>query len=304
MVPRGTGATFLCLLAAVIAAAAIAAAGCGSSARATNSRVVAVVAAENFWGNIAAQVGGSHAHVTSIVSDPSSDPHQYEATARDSAAVSNARLVIETGLGDDAFVDQLLSAGSGGARVLTVAKVLGVTGSGANPHLWYDVERVGDVARAIESELAAADPADASTFAANLRAFTASMQPLIGAIHAIETKYHDTPVAYTERVPEYLLADAGLAVKTPAGFARAVEEGNEPSPADTQAMISLVNDRQVRVLLYNAQATSATTQHVRSLARDAGIPVVAVTETMPPDEPTYQSWQLHQIQALGRALGA
>ena len=279
--------------------------GCASSPSATRDpRVVNVVAAENFWGNIAAQIGGAHAHVTSIISDPSADPHLYESDARDGAAIGAAQLVIKNGLHYDDFVDKLVSSSSPRGRVVvSVAKILGVTGDGVNPHLWYDVPRVHDVARAIEAQLVAADPSDADAFAANLKAFDASLAPVVAAIDAIKAKYPHAPVGYTERVPGYLLDAAGLNVVTPSGFASAIEDGNEPSPGDTQSMDALMTGHKLRVLLYNSQATSPVTNHVRDLARGAGIPVVGVTETMPSSEPDYQSWQLHQIQALRRALG-
>ncbi len=157
--------------------------------------------------------------------------------------------------------------------------------------------------RAIVARLSAADPAGRATFEANLTKFDASMQPLRAAIDEIKAKYPQAPVAYTERVPEYLLAAAGLTVKTPAGFAGAIEEGNEPSARDTQAMNDLMTGHGVKVLLYNSQATSPVTENVRGLAQRNDVPVVGVTETLPKDEPDYQSWQLHQLQALLAALG-
>ncbi len=262
-----------------------------------------VVAAENFWGDIASQIGGAHVSVTSIITDPTADPHQYESDARDAAAVADARLVIENGLGYDDFVAKLLSNTSNPRRVVrTVADVMHVSGADANPHLWYDLPEIPAVAAAIEAVLAAADPADAGEFAANLKTFDASLAPLEAIVTEIKTKYPNAPVAYTERVPGYLLDAAGLRVVSPAGFARSIEDGNEPSAGDAQAMQELISNHGVRVLLYNAQATSAVTKHVQDLARAAGVPVVAVTETMPKNEPTYQSWQQHQLEALLRAL--
>jgi zinc/manganese transport system substrate-binding protein len=279
--------------------------GCGQGSPAAGSpRVVKVVAAENFWGDIVRQLGGGHVAVTSIISDPATDPHQYESDARDAAATADARIVIVNGAGYDDFVSKLLSATSSNGRVvLSIEQVLHATGNDVNPHLWYDLARVPEVARAMESALVAADPADSASFAANLKTFDASLSPLKRLITEIRARYPRAPVAYTERVPGYLLDAAGLAVATPPGFARAIEDGNEPSPGDTQAMDDLVSGHRIRVLLYNSQATSPVTQHVRDLARQAGIPVVAVTETQPRNEPSYQLWQQHQLEALLTALG-
>jgi zinc/manganese transport system substrate-binding protein len=268
-----------------------------------NNQKLQIVAAENFWGNIASQIGGDKVEVTSIISDPGTDPHLYESNAHDAAALSRASLVITNGLGYDDFMDKLLSVSAGDNRqVLAADKILDVSGENPNPHLWYDIPQVGKVADTLEKAMAKKDPGNAAVYQKNLAAFKTSLQPIMVILQKIKTDYPGAPVAYTERVPEYLLAAAGLSVKTPAGFSGAIEEGNDPSPADTTAMDRLFTDRRVRVLLYNAQATSSVTEHARMLAKQAGIPVVGVTETLPKSEATYQSWQLHQAQALLKAL--
>jgi zinc/manganese transport system substrate-binding protein len=269
----------------------------------TASTKVHLVAAENFWGNIASQIGGSHIVVTSIITDPSADPHLYESDARDAGAVAGANIVIENGLGYDDFMNKLLAASPATARqILSANTILGVTGNDANPHLWYDIPRVHIVAESIEGALAAKDPAHTADYEANLNTFEASLQPLIDEIATIKAKDAGVAVAYTERVPGYLLADADLSVKTPAGFASAIEDGNNPSPADTQTMDALVANHGIKVLLYNSQATSPLTQTVQTLAKQAGIPIVGVTETLPANEPTYQAWQLDQLKTLAGAL--
>jgi zinc/manganese transport system substrate-binding protein len=289
-------------LVALVALLAAGASGCSVPAKG-GVGIVHVVAAENFWGDIAGQIGGPHVTLTSIISDPSADPHQFESDAHNAAAFADADLVIVNGVGYDDFASKLLSSTSRKGRVvLRVADVLHVTRN-ANPHLWYDLARIPDVAAAIASALADAEPNDRALFTANLKTFDASLAPLEQIVTRIKTKYPKAPVAYTERVPQYLLDAAGLTIATPPGFARAIEDGNEPSAGDTQAMNDLVTRHRIRALLYNAQATSAVTQHVQDLARKAAIPVVAVTETMPKHEPSYQAWQQHQLEALLAALG-
>ncbi len=271
----------------------------GSNARASGP--VKVVAAESFWGNIAAQLGGPRVRVTSIISGAGTDPHLYESSPRDAAAVADARLVIRNGAGYDDFARKLASGSS--AKVLTVANVLGAHGGDTNPHFWYDVPRVADVARAIVDALTRIDPSGAPVYDANLSSFDASMQPLLDTITAIKTRHGHAPVAYTERVAEYLLDDAGLDVRTPPGFASAIEDGNEPSAGDARAMNRLVDTRAIRMLLYNTQATSKATSALRDRARRAGIPVVGVTETQPKSDPDYQHWQLRQLEAILAGLG-
>jgi zinc/manganese transport system substrate-binding protein len=293
------------IAACALLAALLALVGCGDDASRSSARgddVVGVVAAENFWGNVVAQLGGTHVHVTSIIHDPSADPHLYESDPEDAAAVADADLVVINGLELDDAVARLLSGAKNGQPKLSVAEVLDVHGDEANPHLWYDVPRVPEVARAIVAELAHLDPANAPTYDANLAAFDRALQPVLALLDEIKVAHAGARVAYTERVAGYLLAAAGLDVRTPPGFASAVEEGDEPSPADMQAMNALLAQRRVRALVYNSQATSTATEHARDLAQEAGIPIVAMSETLPKNEPDYQSWQLHQLEALRAAL--
>jgi zinc/manganese transport system substrate-binding protein len=269
----------------------------------TNARKIHVVAAENFWGNIASQIGGNQVTVTSIISNPNVDPHLYESDARDAIDVATAGVVIENGLGYDDFMDKLIAAsGSSSREVLTASRILGVTGEDANPHLWYNVPQVPLVAARIAEAYETKDPGSRAQFERNLATFDKSLQPILDATSQIKQQYAGEPVAYTERVPGYLLDNTGLRNETPSGFASAVEDGVDPSPSATYEMDSLLEDRRVRVLLYNAQTVSLVTEQVRHLAEENHIPVVAVTETMPTGA-SYQSWQLDQIKALENALG-
>jgi zinc/manganese transport system substrate-binding protein len=263
---------------------------------------IQVVAAENFWGNIMAQIGGEHVAVTSIISEPGTDPHLYESGARDASRLAEADIVIANGLGYDDFMIKLLSASKSDSRqVINVADVLKADAS-TNPHLWYDVPRIATVAAAFEGTLAAKDPSNAKAYAANLAAFNRSLRPALTALQQIRTLQPGAPVAYTERVPEYLLAAAGLRVKTPAGFSSAIEEGNDPSPAATAEFEKLITQGKIKALIYNAQATSSVTEHIRELAEQNHVPVVGMTETMPKDASSYQAWQLDQAKALLKAL--
>src|SRR6266851_4561497 len=227
------------------------ASGCGSG-RATTGGGLAVVAAENVYGDIAAQIGGAHVSVTSILSDPNADPHLFEPGTRNGLAVAQARLVIQNGAGYDAFMTKLENAAPSSHRlVVTVADVLGVHGRDANPHLWYDVPALGRVARAIATGLERADPAHAADYAAGLRRFTTSLRPLLAQIAHIRESFAGTPVAYTEPVPGYLILAAGLENLAPNSFTRAIEDGTEPPPDAVAALDALIRGRKIAVLLYN-----------------------------------------------------
>ncbi len=293
-------------IAALVSAVALTLAGCGpQSSRSGPSTAVDVVAAENFWGDITKQIGGDHVHVTSVISDPNADPHLYESDAKTAAAISNARLVIVNGLGYDDFMDKLLSASPNPNRkVLTAADVMRISGPNANPHIWYDIAKLPEVGSAIAVQLGALVPAHAATFAANAKAFSDSLAPINTAIANIKTKYARAPVGYTERVPGYLVDAAGLKLATPASFARAIEDGNDPSPADNAAMDTAVSTKAIKVLLYNEQTDSPAIEALKRLAQQSGVPIVGVTETQPPTDPTFQAWQLRQLNEISAALGA
>jgi zinc/manganese transport system substrate-binding protein len=288
-----------------IAALTVALAGCGGGPPdpTTGARVVNVVAAENVWGDVAAQIGGRHASVRSILGG-SSDPHLYTAVPRDALRLARANLVVVNGLGYDDFASKLLATTSSPRRrVLSVADVVHAGGGDPNPHLWYAAPRLPAVAHAIAGALAAQDPRDGAYFRANATRFVASLGPLLGTLASIRERHAGAPVAYTERVPGYLLDAAGLSVRTPPGFARAVEAGSEPGPGDMQRLDDLLAGRRVNALLYNAQAATPVTRRLRDLAARSGVPVVAMTETLPAGAPSFQSWQAAQARALLRALG-
>jgi zinc/manganese transport system substrate-binding protein len=217
-------------------------------------------------------------------------------------AVAQAALVIQNGAGYDSFMDRLEAAAPSSQRVVvTLAGALGVAGADANPHVWYDVPHLPLIAWAIAAGLGRADPAHRAAYRAGLRRFDRSLAPLDDAVAAIRARFAGTPVAYTEPVPGYLIAAAGLRDLTPGAFARAIEDGSEPSPGAVAQMTALMHGKRVRVLFVNDQAVSPITSRMRAAATAAGIPVVGVSETMP-EGVTFQAWQLAQARALERAL--
>lgn len=263
---------------------------------------VAVVASTNVWGDIAAQIGGDAASVTSVIDNASTDPHEYEADVNDAAVVAHARVILENGLGYDEFLTRLVAAGHrSDATVVDVAELVGAKGD-VNPHLWYSPDYVRTAARAIEAALSAADPAHAAMFRANLTAFLADEQSVVDVIDRIKARYSGTAVGYTERVPGYLVEAAGLSLGTPSGFSKALEQGTDPSPLDASKFEKALKGHAVKALLYNAQVTDPTTARLRALAEDNGVPVVGVTETKPSGK-NFQTWQRDQAAALLAALG-
>jgi zinc/manganese transport system substrate-binding protein len=291
--------TRLPLLVLAVTAALLAA--CSSGAGSTGGKL-GVVAGENFWGDIAAQIGGSQVKVTSIITDPNTDPHEFESNVQDAAAIQDAKVVIINGAGYDDFMAKLIAAGgSTNHSDITVADLVGAT-SDSNPHLWYNPDYVTKAAQAIESEFAKQRPSDAKTFRANLATFLKGEQQVRDVIAQIKAKYAGTKVSYTEPVPGYLVDAAGLVLGTPASFTRALEDGRDPSPADSAAFENALKSHTVQVLLYNNQVTDSETTRLKALATSGGVPVVGVSETLPPNE-DFQTWQASQARALLAALG-
>jgi len=290
---------------AALAGAALLAAGCSSSlaleAASTNGTIVAV-GAESQYADVIQQVGGKYVKVSAIMSNPSTDPHTFEASASVGRLVNAARLVVQNGLGYDTFMDSIEKAvPDSGRHVIVVQKLLGLPDSTPNPHLWYSPSTMPAVAKAVARDLSGLQPAHAGYFAANLRRFQRSLQPWLQALAQFKAAYPGTPVAVTEPVANYMLQAAGTKILTPFTFQAAVMNGVDPSPQDVSLQNSLFSDRKVKVFLYNQQVTDTLTQSLLKRARENGIPVVSVYETMPAGL-TYQSWMLAEVRALRSAV--
>ena len=291
------------LLASGFAAILLAPALTGCSTVATADGKIHAVAGENFYGDAVAGVGGDLVSVSSILNDPNVDPHTYESSIQSAEQVADATLVVENGLGYDAFLDHLMGASPNGDRkVIDVQNLLGLP-DGSNPHVWYDPATMPKVARAVADALEAIQPESKTTFESNLATYLASFSPLAAKIAEIKTRYPGTPVTYTESVPAYLLAALGFSVLTPTGFARAIEDGTDPAAVDVAAQQDLLTGHKVKLLIYNNQATTPVTRSVRNLADRSAVPVVGMSETMPGGAGGFVGWQLAQLNAIESALG-
>ncbi len=263
---------------------------------------IGVVAAENFYADIVGQIAGDRVRLTSILSDPNVDPHEYETNARDAAAVANARLVIQNGLGYDTFIDRLIAASPNPQRTLIVVASLTGRKRGDNPHLWYDPATMPRLAQWVAEFLARIDPGSAAVYRDRHRAFQVSLQPLTQKIAALKARYAGVPVAVTEPVFTYMAQATGLRVLTPIAFQKAIEDGQDPPASAVAQMEDQLRKRQVKVLLYNTQTVSPMTTRIRQLAKQVHVPVVGVSETLPPYK-IYQEWMLGQLDELDAALG-
>jgi zinc/manganese transport system substrate-binding protein len=275
-------------------------AGVAMAVSAAQATPIEIVAAENFYGDIAGQIGGDAVAVTSILTNPDRDPHEFEANATTARAIAGAAIVVYNGADYDPWVVKLLSASPSPSRkIIVVAELVG-NKAGDNPHLWYEPSTMPAFAKALAATLTRFDPGRASDFAHRLALFRASLRPLDARIVALRRKYAGTPVTATEPVFGYMADALGLAMRN-RGFQLAVMNGTEPGASAIAAFQRDLGFRAVKVLFYNAQTTDALTARMRRIAQEAGIPVVGVMETEPPGK-DYQEWMLSQLDALDRAL--
>jgi zinc/manganese transport system substrate-binding protein len=248
-----------------------------------------------------AQLGGSHVKVTSILSNPNTDPHTYESSTKDASAIAGATLVVQNGIGYDDFMGKLEGASPNTNRVLIdVGAALGYK-SGDNPHLWYKPDTMLRLAPLVSAALEMQDPTDKMIFQANLKSFQASLQPWFKQIAAIKKQYSDTPVAVTEPVFDYAVQATGLKILTPYSFQAAIMGGTDPSPQDVQLQKGFFGKKSIKAFFYNQQAVAPITVQLLSLAHKNHIPVVGVFETKPLQK-TYQQWMIAEMTAVKLAL--
>ncbi len=283
-----------CLVAAVAALSA-----CGPSPG--RSDKVSVVASTSVWGSVAAAVGGDFVQVRSIIDDPAQDPHSYDASPADAAALSDAQLVVYNGGGYDGFVETVLAEHGAVNRV--DAFTVGGHQQGSNPHVFYDLGTVALVADAIARQLAAVDPTHAADYTSNAQRFTAGIHEIEATQRAVAAAHRGAAAIATEDIAEYLETATGLTDKTPEGYLRAVAADTDPPPADIAAVLDVIDSHDARVVLFNPQTDTSVTRRIVDAANAAGVPVVEVRETLPAGG-DFLSWQRHTVEQLSAALQA
>ena len=269
-----------------------------------SDRVIQVVSAENFWGSIAAQLGGTHVNVISIVTDPNGDPHEFETNTADALDFAHANYVILNGAGYDTWGQKLLAANpSNGRNVLNVADLLGKM-EGDNPHFWYNPDYVQQVIIQITGDYQSLDPADAAYFSTQQTILENALMPYRQLIQSIKQSYGGTQIGGTESIVVYMADALGLDLISPPDFMNAVSEGNDPPTQSVAMFEQQINQKQISALIYNNQTATAVTTNLKQLAIAQSIPVVGISETMEPPDTTFQNWQFAQLTALRNALSS
>ncbi len=276
----------------------------GGSQSQSSSAKVQIVAAENFWGSLVSQLGGIHAQVTNIVSDPNTDPHEYESNTANAVAISNASLVIVNGAGYDDWALKIIASSSHpNQNVLNVQQLLGQPVD-ANPHFWYSPYYVNKTVRAMYSTLVSIDPADSAYYRQQYAGLNSSLGDYNHRISVIRQQFAGTKVAATEDIFVYLANATGLDLVSPPAFMQAVAEGNDPPAASVAQFQQLLQQNGTSILVYNQQTVTPLTESIKAQAAKQGIPIVGVTETIQPPDVTFQVWMNAECLALQNALNA
>jgi zinc/manganese transport system substrate-binding protein len=263
-----------------------------------------IVAAENFWGSLASQLGGNRVQVTSIVSDPNADPHEYESNTTDARRIATANYVILNGVGYDSWANKLLGAQpEAGRKVLTIGTLVGKK-DGDNPHLWYNPAYVNQAVVQMDKDLIALDPGGKGYYQQQLKNLQGSLLGYQNRITSIKQQFGGIKVAATEDIFAYLANAAGLDLVSPPAFIQAVAEGNDPPTDSVVTFQQQLQSGQVKVLVYNQQTVTPLTDSIKKLAADNNIPVVGVTETIQPPDTTFQDWMNAELISLENALNS
>jgi zinc/manganese transport system substrate-binding protein len=262
-----------------------------------------IVAAENFYGGVAQQIAGADATVTSILTNPNQDPHEFTTNADTAKAVADADIVISSGISYDPWMDKLLgTSGKPGRVVINVADLIGAK-EGDNPHIWYDPKTMPALGAKLVDVLGKINPAQASAYQKRLDDFNASMKPELDKIAAIKASSAGLEVIATEPVFGYMADALGFKMLN-YDFQIKIMNDAEPTADETAAFEKSLTSGTAKILFYNSQVTDPTTDRLQKIAKASGIPVVGVTETQPPDEKSYVGWMMHELDGVRSALNA
>jgi zinc/manganese transport system substrate-binding protein len=279
-------------------------AGCGGAgSSAASDGKLNVVAAEDFWGSIAEQVGGDRVVVTDVITNPAADPHDYEPTAEDGRSLASSQVSIVNGIGYDEWASKLLAANEDASRVeVDVGDVLGLK-SGDNPHQWYSPESVEAVTAAIVKAYEEADPGHDSYYEAQAKKFdTEGLGRYHQLIDTIKREFQGTKVGASESIFEPLAPALGLDLITPVGFMDAIAEGTEPSPSDKAAADHQLADRAISLWVYNSQNATPDVKRLNEAAEANAIPTATVTETLTPEGASFQAWMVRELEGIREAI--
>ena len=268
------------------------------------TKTIQIVAAENFWGSLVSQIGGTHVQVLSIVSDPNADPHEYESNTENARAFAMADYIVVNGAGYDSWANKLIGAGiKSDCKILNVAKLLGKK-EGDNPHFWYDPDYVNLTVKQMKEDLISIDPANAAYYEQNYANLQLSLSKYQNRTMEIKQQFEGTKVAATESIFAYLAKATGLDLISPPAFTQAVAEGNDPPAESIVQFETQLKSGNVSVLVYNQQTVTPITNNMKKLATEEGIPLIGITETIQPPDVSFQDWMNSELISLQNSLNS
>ncbi|MCO7127623.1 metal ABC transporter solute-binding protein [Sporolactobacillus shoreicorticis] len=273
-------------------------AGCGnrsSSGERSSSDKISIVAAEDFYGEVAEAVGGKHVAVTSIINKPSMDPHDYEPTTGTAKAVSQAKLVVYNGIGYDGWMSKLVKKSDDQTAIRVAEDVMGKK-DGDNEHLWYQPETMPKLADYLADKLAKIDSKHADEYKKNAKDYISSIDPVKEKIEELGKNANQGLVDVSEPVFDYTLDALGYKVANN-HFEIAVEQETDPSPKDIAAMQKDIKEKRIAFFVSNIQEISPTVKKMMKLADENKVPVVKVTETLPAGK-DYKTWMMDQLKQV------
>jgi zinc/manganese transport system substrate-binding protein len=283
----------------IVSALALALLAAAPQAHAADAKL-AVVAAENFYGDMARQIGGDRVDVVSIMNNPDQDPHLFETTPGVVRQIADAQIVIFNGADYDPWMEKLLAAAPRPNRIVISAAELTGKKPGDNPHLWYAPATMPAAAKALAAAFSKADAAHAGDYAARLTTTLASLDRIGQRVALMKAKHKGDAVTATEPVFGPMAEALGLTVRNQR-FALAVMNDTEPSASDVAAFENDLKQRKVKLMLYNSQVSDKLTERLLAIARTAKVPVVGITETQPANI-SFQDWMLGELDAVDKAL--
>jgi zinc/manganese transport system substrate-binding protein len=297
------GVTCVLAVAGAVAVGAAGATAANASVHEQSSGKLEVVAAENFWGSIVKQLAGNKATVSSIISNPDTDPHTYEAKPSDVRKIASAKYVVENGVGYDGWAQKALDANpQSGRKVLNVGDLVGVP-DGGNPHQWYSPDSVQKFIDQVTADFKSLDSKDAPYLDAQRDKYVSTgLKPYTDLIAAIKQQYSGTAVGASESIFSPLADALGLSLLTPESFLSAISEGTDPTAQDKVTVDDQIKRKQIKVFVFNRQNSTPDAKALVNAAKAEKIPVTTVTETLAPESATFQAWQSKQLRALQAAL--
>jgi zinc/manganese transport system substrate-binding protein len=271
------------------------------SAQTASTAKIKITAAENFYGEAAKAVGGDRVEVTSILDNPSVDPHDYEPTPDVARTVSDSKIIVFNGVGYDGWMEKLVNAdpASKSKSVIKVADNVMGKKEGDNPHVWYEPNTMPRLANKIADELTKLDPSGDQTYHKNAQIYITSLDAIKAKIQKL--KQSDTKIDVSESIFDYMAAALNLSINDK-NFGKAINDGNDPSPADIAQLQDDIKGKTVKLFIYNIQNSSPTVDNIAKMAKSSGIPIVEVTETEPTGK-NYVKWMTDILDNIGKALG-